>query len=173
MTAISKKIYFDVLDDIVDKYNHTYHRTIKMKPINVGDDSFAEYNEESNEKVPKCKIGDHVRISKYKNIFAKGYAPNWSEEIFVVKKIKNTVLWTYVMSDLDGEEIVGSFYEKELQKTKQKEIRIEKVIKRKGNKLYVKWKGYNNSFNSWIDKKYLLKSVSTFHHIEVLEVTLK
>ena len=103
---------------------------------------FAEYNEESNEKDPKFKIGDHVRISKYKNIFAKGYAPNWSE---------NTVPWAHVISDLNGEEIVGNFYEKELQKTNQKEFRIEKVIKRKGNKLYVKWKGYDNSFNSWID----------------------
>ena len=81
--------------------------------------------------------------------------------------------WTYVISNLNGEEIARSFYEKELQKTYQKEFRIEKVIKRKGNKLYVKWKGYNNSFNSWIDKKDLIKCVSTFHHIEVLEETLK
>ena len=128
-----------------------------MKPIDVKNDSFAEYNEESNEKDPKFKVGDHVRISKYKNTFAKAYAPNWSEEIFVVKKIKNTVSWTYVISDLNGKEIVGRFYEKELQKTNQKEFRTEKVIKRKGNKLYVKWKGYNNSFNSWIDKKYFIK----------------
>ena len=90
MTAISKNVYFDVLDDIVDEHN-TYHRTVKMKLIDLGDDNFAEYNEESNEKDPKFKIGDHVRISKYKNIFAKGYAPNWSEEIFVFNKIKNTV----------------------------------------------------------------------------------
>ena len=128
-----------------------------MKPIIVGDDSFAEYNEESNEENHKFKVGDHVRISKYKNVFAKGYAPNWSEEIFSVKKIKNTVPWTYVISDLNGKETVGSFYEKELQKTNQKEFRIEKVIKTKGNKLYVKWKGYNNSFNNWIDKKDLIK----------------
>ena len=153
MTAISKNVYFDVLDDIVDEYNNTYHRTIKMKLIDVREDSFAEYNEESNEKDPKFKIGDHVRISKYKNIFSERHTPNWSVEIFVVKKIKNTAPWTYVISDLNGEEIVGSFYEKELQKTNQKEFRIVKVIKMKGNKLYVKWKGYNNSFNSWIDKK--------------------
>ena len=82
---------------------------------------------------------------------------NWREEIFIVEKIKNTVPWTNVISDLNGEEIVGSFYEKELQKTNQKEFRIEKVIKKKGNKLYVKWKGYNNSFNNWIDKKDLIK----------------
>ena len=81
--------------------------------------------------------------------------------------------WTYVISDLNGEEIIGSFYEKELQKTNQKEFRIEKVFKRKGNKLYVKWKGYNSSFNSWIDKKDLIKCVSTSHHIEVLDEALK
>ena len=106
-------------------------------------------------KILNLKVGHHVRISKYKNIFSKGYTPDWSEEIFVVKK--NTVPWTYVISDLNGEEIVGRFYEKELRKTKQKEFRIEKVIKRKGNKLYIKWKGYDNSFNTWIDKKDLIK----------------
>ena len=157
MTAISKNVYIDVLDDIVDEYNNTYHRTIKMKPIDVGDDSFAEYNEESNKKDPKFKVGDPVRISKYKNIFAEGYSPNWSEEVFVIKKIKSTVPWTYVTNDLNKEEIIDSFYQKELHKTNPKEFRIEKVIKRKGNKLYVKWKGYNNSFNSWIDKKDLIK----------------
>ena len=86
MTSISKNVYFDVLDGLVDKYNNTYHKTIKMKPVIVGDDSFAKYNEEANEKDRKFKLGDHVRISKYKNIFAKGYTPNWSEEIFIVKK---------------------------------------------------------------------------------------
>ena len=86
MKAISKNVYFDVLDDIVDEYNNTYHRTIKMKPIDVKSDPFAECNEESNEKDPKFKIGDHIRISKHKNIFAKGYSPNWSEEVFVIKK---------------------------------------------------------------------------------------
>ena len=97
-----------------------------------------------NDKDPKFKVGDHVRISKYKNIFAKGYTPNWSEEVFVIKKVKNTVPWTYVINDLNDEEIIGTFYEKELQKANQKEFRIEKVIKRKGDKLYVKWKGYNS-----------------------------
>ena len=80
-----------MLDDIVDKYNNTVHKTIKMKPIDVTDDSYAKYNEDFNEKDAKFKVGDHVRISKYKHIFAKGYTPNWSEEIFVVDKIKNTV----------------------------------------------------------------------------------
>ena len=123
VAAISKS-YFDVLNDIVDKYNNIYHKTIKMKPIDVKSDSFVEYNEKSNEKDPKFKVNDHVSISKSKNTFAKGYAPNWSEEIFIVRKIKNTVPWTYVISDLNGEEIIGSFYEKELQKTNQKEFGI-------------------------------------------------
>ena len=112
MTAISKNVYFNVLDDIVNKYNNTVHRTIKMKTIDVTNDSFAECNEESNKKSPKFKVGGHVRISKYKNIFAKGYVPNWSEEIFIVSKIKNTVPWTYAINNLNGEEITGSFYEK-------------------------------------------------------------
>ena len=82
--------------------------------------------------------------------------PNYSEEFLVVSKIKNTVPLTYVINDLNGEKIIETFYEKELQKTNQKEFRIEKAIKRKGDKLFVKWKGYDNSFNSWIDKKDLV-----------------
>ena len=93
-----------------------------------------------------------MRISKYKNIFAKGYTPNWSEEVFVIKKIP----WTYVIDDLNAEEITGTFYEKELQKIDQQEFRIEKVIKEKGDKLYVKRKRYDNSYNSWIVKKDLV-----------------
>ena len=114
MTAISKNVYVDVSDDIVKKYNNTIHRTIKMKPIDVTDDSFAEHNEESNKRNPKLKVGDHVRIFKYKNIFARGYAPNRSEEIFVIKKVINTVPWTYVINGLNNEEIIGSFYEKRI-----------------------------------------------------------
>ena len=153
MTTISKNVYIDVLDDIVNKYNNTVHKTIKMKPTDVTNDSYVEYNEDSNKKCPKFKVNDHVRISKYKNIFAKGYVPNWSEEIFVVNEIKNTVPWTYTINDLNGEPITETFYEKELQNTNQKEFRIEKILKRKGDKLYVKWKGYDNSFNSCINKK--------------------
>ena len=156
MTTISKNVYFDVLDDIVNKYNNTVHRTIKIKPIDFKDNTYVDSKKEVNDKDPKFKVGDYVRISKYKKLFAKGYTPNWSEEVFIVSKIKNTVPWAYVINDLNGEEITWTFYEKELQKTNQKEFRIEEVIKRKGDKLYVKWKGYNNWFNSWIDKKDLV-----------------
>ena len=157
MTSISKNVYIGKLDDIVDEYNNTYHTTIKMKPINVKDNTYINTSKEINNKDPKFRVGDYVRISKYKNIFAKRYMPNWSEEVFIIKKIKNTVPWTYVINDLNCEEIIGAFYEKALQKTNQEEFRIEKVIRRKGDKLYVRWKGYDNSFNSWIDKKDIIK----------------
>ena len=156
MISVSKNVYIDKLDDIVNEYNNTYHRTIKMKPIDVKDNTYINIGKEVNDKDPKFKVGDNVRISKYKNIFAKGYTPNLPEDIFVIKQIKKTIPWTYVIKDLNGEEIIGTFHEKELQKTNQKEFRIEKVIKKKAKKLHVKWKGYDNSFNSWIDKKDLL-----------------
>ena len=138
MTLASKTVYIDKLDDIVDEYNNTYHRTIEMKRIDVKDNAYIDFKIEVNDKDPKFKVGDHVRISKYKNIFAKGYTPNWSKEVFVVSKIENTAPWTYVVNDLNGEEIIETLHEKELQKSSQKEFRIEKVIKRKGDKLYVK-----------------------------------
>ena len=129
--------------------------------LNLKDNTCINTSKKSYYKDPKFKVGDRVRISKYKSIFAKGYMPNWSEEVFVIKKVKNTVPWTvrtvHVINDLNSEEIIGTFYEKELQKTNQEEFIIEKIIKRKGNKIYVKWKGYNNSFNSWIDKASLVQ----------------
>ena len=146
-------MYIDKLNDIVNEYNNTYHRTSKMKPVDVKDNIYINFKKEVNHKDPKFKVGDNVRISKYKNIFAKGYTPNWSEEVFVIKKVKNTVPWTYVINDLNSEKVIETFYEKELQKTNRKEFRIEKRIKRKGQKLYVKWKRYDNSFNNWIDKR--------------------
>ena len=132
MTSVSKNVYIDKLDDIVNEYNNTYHRTIRMKLVYIKDNTYIDSNKEVNDKDPKFKVGDHVRISKYKNIFAKGYTPNWSEEVFV-SKIKNTVPWTYVINDLNGE-----------------------VTKKKGNMLYVKWKGYVNSLNSCMEKNDLI-----------------
>ena len=115
MTSVSKNVYIVKLDDIVNKYNNTYHRIIKMKPVDVKDNTYIDSlelhsmelhsNKEVNDKDPKFKVGDHVRISKHKNTFAKGYTPNWCEEVFVIEKVKNTVPWTYVINDLNGEEI--------------------------------------------------------------------
>ena len=94
MAAVSKNVYFDLLDDIANKYNNRVQKTIKMKPIDNTSDLYAEYNEDSNEKDPNFKVGDLVRISKYKCSFGKGYTQNWSEDVFIISKIKNTVLWT-------------------------------------------------------------------------------
>ena len=127
-----------------------------MKPVDVNDKKFIDCEKEVNDEDLKFKSGHHVRISKYENIFAKGYMPNWSEEVFIISKINNTVPWTYVINDLNVEEIIGTFYQKELQKTNQQEFRIEKILQRKGYNLYVKWKDYDNSFNSWTDKKDLV-----------------
>ena len=120
MTVISKNVYINKLDDIVNECNNTCHRTIKMKPVDVKDNIYIDFKKEVSNKDPKFRVGVHVRISKYKNVFAKGSMSNWSEEVFVVWKIKNAVPWTYVINDLNGEEIIGTFYEKELQKTNQK-----------------------------------------------------
>ena len=122
MTSISKNI--DKLDDIVNKYNNAPHSTITMKRFDVKSGTNIDYDKKNDKENPKFKVGDQVRILNYKNIFAKGYVPNLSEEAFVIMKVKNTVPWTYVISDLKGEAIVETFYEKELQKINQKEVRI-------------------------------------------------
>ena len=153
MTTVSENVYIDKLEDIVNKYNNKCHTTIKIKPDNVKVNTYIDFKKEVNDNDPKFRVSDYVRISKQKNIFAKGYTPNWSQEVFMIKKVKNIVPWTYVINDLNGEEIIGIFYEKELQKTNQSEFRIGKVIRKKGNKLYVKQKGYVSSFNSMIVKK--------------------
>ena len=111
-------MYHNVLNDVDNEYNNTKHNTIKMKPKDVGDDNNRVYIEEHNKKGAKFNVGDRVRISKLKNIFAKGYTPNWSKEIFTVNDINDTVPWTYSLKDLNSEEILGSFYDRELQKTK-------------------------------------------------------
>ena len=126
VTSISKNVYIDKLDDILDEYNNAYHTTIKMKPIDVKDNTYINADKEINNKDPKFKVGDHVRISKYKNIFAKGYTPNWSEELFVIKKVKNTVPWTYVIKDLNDEEIIGTFMKKNCKRRIKKNLELKK-----------------------------------------------
>ena len=117
MTATGKNVYYDVLDDIVNEYNNTKHNTIKMKPKDVGDNNKRVYIDEHNEKPSRFKVGDRVRISKFKNIFAKEYTPNWRKEICIVDKINDTVPYTYNIKDFNGEEVIGSFYDRELQKS--------------------------------------------------------
>ena len=120
MSSISKNVYIDKLDGIVNKYNNTYHRTIKTKPVDVKPSIYTDFNKKNNKESPKFRVCDNIRISKYKNIFEKSYVPDWYEEVFVTKKVGNTVLWTYVINDLNGEEIVGTFNKKELQKKTKK-----------------------------------------------------
>ena len=160
-TDNNTNVYIDILPDLVKDYNNTKHSSIKMTPV--------EASEKKNEfKVwktlypnrldildinPKFSVGDKVRISKKKELFEKGYTTSWTEEIFTITKIKRTSPITYKIADLNGEEIDGTFYEPELQKTSQKLFRIEKVIEKGKNKSLVKWKGYSNDFNSWVDNK--------------------
>ena len=127
LTAVSKKLYIDNLDNIVNECN-TYHSTIKTKPPGVKFVAYIDFGIENNDKNPKYKAADFVQISKLKNILAKVYSPNWFEEVFLIKKVKNTVKWMYVTENLNGEEIVGTFYERELQIANQAAFTVEKVM---------------------------------------------
>lgn len=148
-----------ILPKIVNDYNNTKHSKIKMKPVDVNktDEQMLLNTVYSNIKIAgagKIKIGDLVRISKYKGLFEKGYTPNWSTEIFRVIKIKITNPVTYLLEDLQNQPIAGGFYEYEVQKTKVSDVYlVEKIIKRKGNKAYVKWLGISSDQNSWIEMK--------------------
>ena len=126
VTSISKNVYINKWDDIVHKYNSTYHSTIKMKPVDVKSNTYINSTKETNDEYPKFKIGGIVRISKFKSIFAKCYVPNWSEEVFVITKVKSTVSWTYVISDLNGEKIVRIFYKKNWKKQIKKSLELKK-----------------------------------------------
>lgn len=152
-------------EKIVAEYNRRKHRTIQMRPIdvNLNNESMllrTVYKKNSvigfNRK-HKFHINDYVRISKYKTIFEKGYTPNWSTEIFQISKILPTHPTTYYLIDLNGEKIKGCFYAEELQHTKNKDVYlVEKVLKRKGNKELVKWLGFDNKHNSWIERDELI-----------------
>ena len=153
--------YIDVLQDLVTEYNETVHSSIKMTPKEarehgVPHSELPEFDAKSNAK-SKFSLGDRVRLTKKKSLFEKGYTTRWTEEIFIVSKIKGTNPVTYEVTDLNGELVKGSFYEQELQKTEQEVYRIEKILKRKGSKLYVKWLNYGPQFNSWIDESDLVR----------------
>ena len=166
-TANNTYRYIDVLQDMVTHYNNSKHSSIKMTPmqaslpeneaqvyLNLYDDVIHDTSEWPK---PKFAVGDKVRITKKKRTFEKGYFPNWTEEIFTISTIQNTSPITYKISDMNGEEITGTFYEQELQKSTQDTFRIEKVLKTKGDKLFVKWLGYPESFNSWVNEKDLIQ----------------
>jgi hypothetical protein len=161
-TAINTRRYFDVLNDVVSHYNNTKHSAIKMTHVQASnpDNLYQTYmnlygdtvHDNSPRPPPKFAVGDMIRITMKKDVFRKGYLPRWSEELFTVSAIQYTDLITYKIKDLNGEEINGTFFEQEMQKSTQDTFRIEKVLKTKGNKLLMKWMGYSDDFNSWITK---------------------
>ena len=160
-------IWIKDLNKLVKEYNNSYHRTIKMKPIDASkksNENFVRknYNFESTVKKPKFKIGDRVRISLLKNTFEKGYTSNWSEQIYLIDDIKSSNVHYYYLKDLNGNKIDGMFYEQELLKTNMTEndlYIIEKIIKKFGNKYLVKWRGYDDTFNSYVNENDILKYV--------------
>ena len=159
-TANLTRTYLDVLPEMTSKYNNTYHRSIKMTPVQASDLKNSEkvyfnlYKNMPEKTEPKFQVGDRVRILKKKNIFDKGFTTNWTKELFIITEVQNTIPPTYKIQDLNGEDIEGTFYEQELQKSKQEIFRIEKIIRsrmKNGKKeILVKWEGYDKSFNSWI-----------------------
>ena len=162
-SANSTRKYIDVLDEMVKNYNSTIHSSIKMTPIEASKKNKENtvwqnlYSIPMPAAHPKFSVGDRVRIMKKKKHFEKGYTPRWTEEVFDIDVVQYTDPPTYKLKDLNGEKITGSFYEPELQKTGQETFRIEKVLKKRGNKVLVKWLGYPDSFNSWIDSNEIIK----------------
>ena len=164
-SANSTRKYIDILDRLVEDYNNTTHSSTGFTPNEASqkkNESEVWWNLYGNystlkRKKPKFSVGDKVGITKKKGVFEKGYTPRWTEEIFKVREVHYTDPITYKIVDLNNDEIQGSFYEPELQKTTQEMFRIEKVIRRKGNKSLVKWLGYPESFNSWVDNEDLVK----------------
>jgi len=166
-SANATRKYIDVINKMVGRYNNTRHSSIKMTPVQASlkENEVAVWTNLYGHAVPKVtpkvmpkfSVGDRVRITKKKNIFENGYTPRWTEEVFTISSIQYTDPPTYKISDFDGEEIQRTFYEQELQKISQEIYRIEKVIRKRGNRSLVKWLGYPESFNSWVDKKDLVK----------------
>ena len=162
-TENNNTIFYNILDELVKNYNNKYHSSIKMTPVEASKKINEKkikniYNFEKTKKPGRFRIGDKVRISLEKNIFEKGYETNWTQEIFVIYDIKYSNVPYYYLKDLNNEKLQGTFYEQELQKTKQDDYyTIEKILKTNKDKIYVKWRGYDNSFNSWINKNTVTK----------------
>jgi len=157
-----KHKWVDELQDVVSKYNNTVHSTTKMKPKDVSTKNEKYLLQTAYNKIKivgkiKFRVGNIVRVSKHKAVFTKGYVPSWSTELFRVAKVQNTNPATYLLEDLNGEPIAGGWYAEELQKTKQPNVYlVEKILRAKGNKVYVKWLGFDSSYNSWINKTNIL-----------------
>ena len=165
-TLNNNTIWINDLNKLTNEYNNSYHRSIKMKPIDASKKSNENivrnnlYNFRYTNKKPKFTIGDKVRISLLKNTFEKSYTSNWSQEIFIIDDIKTSNVHYYFLKDLQGEKIDGMFYEQELLKTKQNDLFIiEKIIKKVENKYLVKWKNYSDKFNSYVNQNDIVKYI--------------
>lgn len=165
MTEMGSYAWIKMLPDLVKMYNNTYHSTIEMKPVDVNADNeklilhkfHLKLLKNQKFKRSKFKVGDRVRISKYKKIFTKGYLPNWTNEVFTIYKIKPTIPKTYILKDDTNNILSGGFYEEEISRSKIGDVfLIEKVLKRKGDKVFVRWKGFDKSYDSWVDKKNMI-----------------
>ena len=162
-TENNNTIFYNILDELTNNYNNKYHSKIEMTPVEASKKINEKkikniYNFEKTKKLGKFKIGDRVRISFEKNIFEKSYETNWTQEIFVIYDIKYSNVPYYYLKDLNSEKLQGTFYEQELQKTKQDDLCIiEKILRTNKDKIFVKWRGYDSSFNSWINKNTVTK----------------
>ena len=164
-TENNNTIFYNIIDDLVNKYNHKRHSTVEMSPVQtslkINEKKIQNINNfEKTKRLSKFKIGDRVRLSLEKNIFEKSNETNWTEEIFEIYDIKYSNVPYYYLKDLNGEKIDCSFYQEELQKTsfeKDNKYIIEKILKTKANNIFVKWKGFDSSFNSWIDENTVTK----------------
>ena len=164
-TENNNTIFYNIIDDLVNKYNHKRHSTVEMSPVQISlkiNEKKMQniYNFEKTKRLGKFKIGDRVRLSLEKNIFEKSNETNWTEEIFEIYDIKYSNVPYYYLKDLNGEKIDGPFYQEELQKTifeKDNKYIIEKILKTKANNIFVKWKGFDSSFDSWIDENTVTK----------------
>lgn len=150
--------WINMLQSLISDYNNTKHRTINMRPNEVNEKNEKRllatvYRKITTKLKNKFKIGDMVRISKYKHVFEKGYTPNWTTEIFKIHRIQLTNPITYSLIDLNGHKINGSVYTQELQLVKHPSLYlVEKIIRKKGRKVFVKWLGFDNTYNSWVDE---------------------
>lgn len=152
--------WINILPNLIAQYNNIKHHTIKMKPsdVNARNEKSLLQRVYTNFKIKthskKFNVGDKVRVSKFKHVFEKGYTPNWTTEVFTIRRIRNSLpVTTYELVDYQNQPIAGTFYEQELQKTANPDIYlVEKIVRKQGDKLFVKWLGFDNSHNSWINK---------------------
>ena len=170
-TLTQSTVWHDILPELIREYNTSKHRIIKMTPEDASRpenyDKVFTFKHTKDESPPSFKVGDKVRISVHKSLFTKGATANWSEEIFTVRKIrKDTDPIVYELRDLADEDVEGTFYKEQLQKTQQEIYRVDKIVRKRGNEVLVKWSGYPEKFNSWMPAEDIMKSGEAIQNVE-------